>query len=106
MGIFDDGYQQAIIHAARQPEPLMEISKPSRDSLHLGIAAGRPRTGHLFGDLCRADREISILLVRRERRQRRKAIEPSYKSGTRPTSHDKKAKTSEEIARHDTFSAH
>jgi hypothetical protein len=48
MGIFDDGYQQAIIHAARQPEPLMEISKPSRDSLHLGIAAGRPRTGHLF----------------------------------------------------------
>jgi hypothetical protein len=40
MGIFDDGYQQAIIHAARQPEPLMEISKPSRDSLHLGSGAG------------------------------------------------------------------
>lgn len=66
MGIFDDGYQQAIIHAARQPEPLMEISKPSRDSLHLGIAAGRPRTGHLFGDLCWADRE-NIYLARKAR---------------------------------------
>jgi len=74
MGIFDDGYQQAIIHAARQPKPLMEISKPSRDSLHLGVAAGRPRTGHLFVIYAGLIVKISILL----RQAREAAAEKSH----------------------------